>query len=82
MIAELRVARLLDGYRGGTVASRRQLAELVARVSALAGDLPEIAELDLNPVICGGDGIVAVDARIRVAAAVEAPDPVARQLAG
>ena len=36
------------------------------RVSRLADDIPEISELDLNPVIARPDGAVAVDARIRV----------------
>jgi hypothetical protein len=43
------------------------VADLVLRVSLLVDDLPEVAELDLNPVIAGPDGCLAVDARARVA---------------
>ena len=42
------------------------LADLVLRLSQLADDLPEIAELDLNPVLARPDGCVAVDVRVRV----------------
>ena len=49
------------------------------RVSRLADDRPEITELDLNPVIAHPDGVVAVDARIRVAAQVP-QDPFLRRL--
>ena len=40
--------------------------ELLHRVSAMVEDIPEITELDLNPVIAGPDGCVVVDARVRV----------------
>jgi hypothetical protein len=43
------------------------VADVVLRVARLVDDVPEIAELDLNPVLAGPDGCVAVDARIRVA---------------
>jgi hypothetical protein len=42
--------------------------ELVLRLGRLAEDFPEVNELDLNPVIAGPDGCVAVDARVHVAA--------------
>jgi hypothetical protein len=48
-------------------------------VSRLAGDLPEVAELDLNPVLATPDGAQAVDARIRVRPA-QPQDPFLRQL--
>jgi hypothetical protein len=51
------------------------------RVSRLIDDLPQVAELDLNPVICsGGDDLVIVDAKVRVATSPPLPDAVARQL--
>jgi ATP-grasp domain-containing protein len=50
----------------------------VLRVGALADDLPAVAELDLNPVIVGERGAVAVDARIRVKRPVSPPLPGAR----
>jgi hypothetical protein len=48
-------------------------------VSQLAGDLPQVAELDLNPVIVRPDGVIAVDARIRITSHHLA-DPFLRQL--
>jgi ATP-grasp domain len=49
------------------------------RVSRLADDLPEITELDLNPVIVGPDGVVAVDVRVKVTPQVP-QDPFLRRL--
>jgi acetyl-CoA synthetase len=70
MIDSLRAARLLDGFRGARPIDRGVLAELVARVSTFVADHRDlVVELDLNPVICHPDGIVAVDALIRLAAA-------------
>ncbi len=82
MIASMRTAPLLDGYRGRPVVSRRAVRELVLRLAALAEDLPEVAELDLNPVICSGEDLVVVDAKVRIAAAPPSADPVLRQLRG
>jgi hypothetical protein len=48
----------------------------------MVDDLPQIAELDLNPLLCLGDQVLAVDARIRVTASPETPDPLVRQLRG
>jgi acyl-CoA synthetase (NDP forming)/GNAT superfamily N-acetyltransferase len=55
------------------------LRDVLLRVSRLADDLPQVAELDLNPVIARPDGVVAVDARIRVTSRHPA-DPFLRQL--
>jgi len=55
------------------------LADVLLRVSRLADDLPEVAELDLNPVVAAPDGARAVDARIRVSPA-QPRDPFLRQL--
>lgn len=67
MIRELRSSPLLFGYRGAANADVDALEDLLLRISALADEVPEIAELDLNPVIVGPDGAVTVDAKIRVA---------------
>jgi acyl-CoA synthetase (NDP forming)/GNAT superfamily N-acetyltransferase len=81
MISCLRTAPLLDGYRGRPVIFRSAIRELLVRVATLIDDLPQVAELDLNPVICsGGDDIVVVDAKVRVATSPPMPDAVARQL--
>jgi acetate---CoA ligase (ADP-forming) len=66
MIRRLTTFPLLDGYRGRPKADVAALRDLVLRVSALAEDLPEVVELDLNPVVVGTDGAWVVDARIRV----------------
>jgi acyl-CoA synthetase (NDP forming) len=55
------------GYRGAAPVDRSSLDDLLARLSALADDLPEVAELDLNPVIGLADRVVVVDARVRIA---------------
>ena len=61
-----KAGKLVSGYRGLPPADTDALADLLHRLSALGEDLPEVAELDLNPVIAGPDGCVAVDARVRV----------------
>jgi acyl-CoA synthetase (NDP forming) len=69
MIARLRTSPLLDGYRGAPPGDREALVDVVLRVSALAELVPEMGELDLNPVkvLAPGRGAVVVDARLRVA---------------
>jgi acetyltransferase len=65
LLAGLRGAGVLAGTRGGRPADTAALATLIARVSVLLADHPEIAELDLNPVLASAAGAVAVDWRIR-----------------
>ncbi len=79
MIAEVRAAPLLLGRAGSVPVDTAALADLLLRVSRLADDLPEVAELDLNPVIARSDGVHAVDVRVRVVAAAPR-DPFLRQL--
>jgi acyl-CoA synthetase (NDP forming) len=57
---------LVRGYRGSPPADRGSLVDLVHRLAILAEDRPEVAELDLNPVIGLPDRCVAVDARVRL----------------
>jgi acetate---CoA ligase (ADP-forming) len=61
-----KAGRLVAGFRGTPAADTRALVELVLRLSRLAEDLPEIVELDLNPVIGLPSGCLALDARARV----------------
>ena len=70
MIRDVKAAKLLDGYRGEPPGDIPALEEAILRVSALIEALPEIVEMDLNPVkvLKPGDGIRAVDARIKVRA--------------
>jgi len=61
-----KAGRLVTGFRGAAPSDASALADLVLRLSRLAEDLPEVAELDLNPVLGLPTGYVAVDARILV----------------
>ncbi|MFJ5547472.1 GNAT family N-acetyltransferase [Streptomyces sp. NPDC093225] len=62
-----RCAPLLLGHRGADPVDAGGLSQLLARLSRLAGDLPQLAEADLNPVIARPDGIDVVDVRMRLA---------------
>jgi acetate---CoA ligase (ADP-forming) len=62
-----KAGRLVGGFRGAPAADEAALVDLLLRLSLLADDLPEVAELDLNPVLALQDGCLAVDARVRVA---------------
>jgi acyl-CoA synthetase (NDP forming)/RimJ/RimL family protein N-acetyltransferase len=79
MIRDVRAAPLLFGHRGSPAVDTAALADLLLRVSRLADDLAEVAELDLNPVIVRPDGAHAVDTRIRITP-VTPQDPFLRQL--
>ncbi|HZQ04903.1 MAG TPA: GNAT family N-acetyltransferase [Gaiellaceae bacterium] len=65
-----KAGRLVRGFRGAPPADADALADLLHRLGRLADDLPEVAELDLNPVLALPDRCVALDARVRVAAGV------------
>ena len=66
MVRSLKTFRLLDGYRGTPRADVPSLEEVLLRVSALVEAHPEIAEMDLNPLIVHAAGAVVVDARVRL----------------
>jgi len=68
MLGKLRAGRLLDGYRGMDPGDREALATVIQRISALVELVPELRELDLNPVkvLTPGKGAVAVDGRLRL----------------
>jgi hypothetical protein len=66
LVAARPVGRLVAGFRGRPPLDETALLDLLHRLSALATDVPEVAELDLNPVLAGADGYVAVDRRVRV----------------
>ncbi len=74
MIRSLALFPLLTGFRGAPAADLAALEELLLRVSAMVDAHREIVELDLNPVVAGPAGAVAVDARIRLRPA-PAPRP-------
>ena len=79
LIHSIRAAPALLGQPGLPAADIGAVRDTLLRVSRLADDLPQVAELDLNPVIARPDGVVAVDARVRVTSHRLA-DPFLRQL--
>ena len=66
MVTGLRGSALLSGYRGRPAVDVDGLVQVLHRVSRLAEDMPEVAELDCNPVIATPDGVLVVDARLRI----------------
>jgi acetyl coenzyme A synthetase (ADP forming)-like protein len=66
LVTSGKAGRLVKGYRGSAAAAEPALTDLVHRLGRLAEDFHEVSELDLNPVIAGPDGCVAVDARVRL----------------
>ena len=69
LIRSVRAAPRLLGRRGVPAADLAALRDMLLRVSRMADDLPQIAELELSPVIARPDGVQAVDGRIRIQAA-------------
>jgi hypothetical protein len=68
ILSRLRVARLLAGFRGGPPADLGAIAAALTGVSAIACELGgELAALDINPLICGPSGAVAVDVLVEPA---------------
>ena len=66
LVSSGKAGTLVRGYRGASPSDEGALMDLLRRLSKLGVDFPEVAELDLNPVIAGSDGCVAVDARVRL----------------
>ncbi len=66
MIRDLRSAPLLYGYRGSDAVDVDVLQDIIVRLAAMKDDLPEIAELDLEPVLVHGKGYTALSARAKV----------------
>lgn len=66
LIDRTRVSRLLGGYRDVPPADRDAVALTLVKLAQLAADIPEVRELDLNPLVADETGCIALDARIRV----------------
>jgi acetate---CoA ligase (ADP-forming) len=66
MLEELKMAPLLRGVRGEPPLDRHALAAIISRFGQLLADLPEVTEIEINPLMAGPDGAVAVDARARL----------------
>jgi acetyltransferase len=72
LIARTRVSRLLQGYRDRKPADLAAISETLIRVAELASDQAEILEIDINPLLADDAGVIAIDARIRIARATSA----------
>ena len=79
MIHAVNAAPLLAGERGTPPVDTSALADALLRVSRLADDLPEVSELDFDPVVARPDGVRCVDVRVRISPA-EPRDPFLRRL--
>jgi acyl-CoA synthetase (NDP forming) len=79
LIRSIRAAPLLLGHRGTAAADLTALQDILMRISRLADDLPQVAELDLNPVIARPDGAHVADMRARILPA-QFTDPYLRDL--
>ena len=66
LVARTRVARLLGAWRDSPAANADALHRVLIAVSDLLTELPELAELDINPLLLDAQGAVALDARIRL----------------
>ena len=66
MIKQLRSYKLFEGVRGQAGINKEKFAEVIVKLSALLEAAPEIAELDLNPLLGKPEGVTAVDARIKI----------------
>ncbi len=72
LVSRTRVSRLLAGWRDTPAADEAALHRVLVAVSQLLAEIPEIAELDINPLIVNFEGAIALDARIRLSAQVPA----------
>jgi acetyl coenzyme A synthetase (ADP forming)-like protein len=80
LIRSIRSAPLLFGYRGAPAVDVAGLEELLLRIGRMADELPEIGEMDLNPVIVSAKGAVVVDVRVRLTPYVPRPELAMRAL--
>src|SRR6476660_5219066 len=66
LVARTRVSRLLRGYRNVPAVQQDAVAMVLVKVAQMAADIPELRELDINPMLADETGVLAVDARIAV----------------
>jgi hypothetical protein len=79
-IRSLRAWPLLNGFRGAPRADVESLERMLVNLGELATDVPQLSELDLNPVMCRPERALVVDAKVGLRASTETPDAVLRQL--
>lgn len=75
LIRRTRVSRLLDGFRDRPAADRDAVALTLVKLAQLSADLPELRELDINPLLADEHGVLALDARALIAPS-DAPEAV------
>jgi acetyltransferase len=66
LVSRTRVARLLAGYCNRPPAQLDAVADVLIAVSSMLADLPQLAELDINPLLADARGVIALDVRVRV----------------
>jgi len=67
LIGRTRVSRILKAYRDVPAADERAVALVLVKLAQMAADIPQVRELDINPLLADRDGVVAVDARVAIA---------------
>jgi acetyltransferase len=67
LISRTRVSRILKSYRDVPAVDENAVALLLVKVAQMAADLPEVRELDINPLLADKDGVIAVDAQVSIA---------------
>jgi len=67
LIGRTRIARLLAGYRDHPAVALDAISDTLIALSKMLADIPELAELDINPLLADADGVIALDARVRLA---------------
>jgi acyl-CoA synthetase (NDP forming)/GNAT superfamily N-acetyltransferase len=75
MVASLRAAPLLDGYRGAPQVDRQALVTVLERIAHVAEEVPELVELDLNPILVSPAGARVIDCKARLAPRQPGPGP-------
>lgn len=74
LMARTRIHRLLEGYRDRPRADLDAVAHALMRLGEMAADIPEIVELDINPLWADAEGVLALDARVRIRPCARAPE--------
>jgi len=66
LIESLKLYPILTGYRGGVQYDTKSVKDVIARIGALVEEVPQILEMDINPLIVLPQGVKAVDVRIKL----------------
>ena len=67
LMARTRISRILKAYRDIPAADENAVALVLVKLAQLAADLPEVRELDINPLLTDENGVIAIDARVAIA---------------